>query len=474
MPNRFSKLNPFTRLQKRAAASLTLETQTVPQMPASRPRERGSGRGDDPKPGLETTYLDRQQQQLDSGAGKTVFETAVLPAGAFESLPAELRCQILSYLDDLEDLRALAMASPVFYQQYLLDRRALLERILTATLGNSLADAYAVHTSDALYEDSSDHHHPPAPEVIGLFIDDYVALRTATPELILEGCTEETLIDIASFYHSLARPLVLQSAALFCHALDPYFEVGDLSQAEQKRLLRALYRFQLHCNLFGEGRWGRRGEGEIGWEEQLSLFFSIYQSWEAEELYCIYTLIENKYEEVFAAVQWDANLGSSKSKGRGRPDTPSKVLNLREELTRESSRDGTLSRPGGLRLFYEILKTQNHDSLIQRVQEHAVLNPRHNSGRCRFPEDGDRAPREWPLFSGDTTDGPPLAWVTGPSGRYPQTRDYPIPDSLKWGYVFWDRRRFMRQGGVDHVLREREYSLGSGRRRTLSFYGACL
>lgn len=69
-----------------------------------------------------------------------------------ESLPAELRHKILALVLDMEDLKALVLASPVFHQQYLLNRKAFLRRTLKAALGNVFVDAYAVHTSALLRE----------------------------------------------------------------------------------------------------------------------------------------------------------------------------------------------------------------------------------------------------------------------------------------------------------------------------------
>jgi hypothetical protein len=41
------------------------------------------------------------------------------------------------------------------------------------------------------------------------FTNNYDLLRTETPELILDRCTEEALRDIVDFYHSVARPWFL-------------------------------------------------------------------------------------------------------------------------------------------------------------------------------------------------------------------------------------------------------------------------
>lgn len=60
-----------------------------------------------------------------------------------EKLLAEIRRQIISN-SDLYGLRALIHASPIFHQQYLLDRKFLLAASIDVTLGNGSIDAHAV------------------------------------------------------------------------------------------------------------------------------------------------------------------------------------------------------------------------------------------------------------------------------------------------------------------------------------------
>ena len=70
-----------------------------------------------------------------------------------ENLPPEVRRHILYFLG-VEELRALVHASPVFHQQYLLDRRSLLLQSIETISGNITVDAYAVYQSGwADYED---------------------------------------------------------------------------------------------------------------------------------------------------------------------------------------------------------------------------------------------------------------------------------------------------------------------------------
>lgn len=281
--------------------------------------------------------------QVPNAPVTTAVKTAIVrvaPTSALEALPAELRCRVLSHLSELglADLTALVRASPVFYQQYLLDRKALLGRGLKTTLGNVLVDAYAVQTSGSLYElhdcyrEACESTHQVQPETIRLLIDKYVALRSATPVALLEeSCTEEDLICMAAFYRCLAQPLSVKCVALFLEYLDTTLEVGNLSGTESTRLLRALYRYQFYCNLFGEGRRGYRNVVEFDYQEQLAGFLCVFKPWETEEIHCIYILLRNTYDGVFETIRWDFHRDHPRFHYWGWPNTPPGSCDLENE-----------------------------------------------------------------------------------------------------------------------------------------------
>lgn len=67
-----------------------------------------------------------------------------------------------------------------------------------------------------------------------------------------------------------------------------------LSMTEKARLVRALYRFQLHCNLFGVGHYFSRKVRltlDFDAEDILIMFFGIYEPWEVEKIACIYKFV---------------------------------------------------------------------------------------------------------------------------------------------------------------------------------------
>lgn len=225
---------------------------------------------------------------------------------SLEALPAELRSCILWHLtDNLAALRDLGLASPIYYHQYRLDRSALLRAALKTALGSSLVDAYAVQTSSRLYDSAA--ASPEArvqPETIRLVLDNYVLWRLSVPAdaILEEWCTEEDLLDMAALLSSIIRPSAWECAQRFLPRLDPALQVSALSATEETRLVRALYRWQLYCNLFGQGRSGHRKVPQFSSEERLDVFFCIFKPWEVEEIYCLYLLLRDFYNGVLDAI----------------------------------------------------------------------------------------------------------------------------------------------------------------------------
>lgn len=125
-----------------------------------------------------------------------------------------------------------------------------------------------------------------------------------TVHQVLYQMSEDDLVGVASFYRSVVRPLVRECAACFLQNIeniDPSL-VDDLSAMEKTRLLRALYRFQLWCNLFGNGPRASshtlRPEPQHIWR----FFFEPFLAWEVAEISCIYSVIYGVYNRVFKAI----------------------------------------------------------------------------------------------------------------------------------------------------------------------------
>lgn len=171
-----------------------------------------------------------------------------------ENIPSEIRRQLLCTLE-LEDLEALVHASPVFHQQYRLDRKYVLSRLLEGVLRSVTIDACAVYqTGSAEFLDKFTQ------EKVPLFLESYQAMRSLSQYSILaEKFTENDVVSMVAFYGSIIKPLTRRythwALANLVESSETKYEESHepLSKTEEIRLLRGLYRFQLCCNLFSAG-----------------------------------------------------------------------------------------------------------------------------------------------------------------------------------------------------------------------------
>ncbi|KAH6842393.1 hypothetical protein B0I37DRAFT_345361 [Chaetomium sp. MPI-CAGE-AT-0009] len=420
-----------------------------------------------------TATLEQQQPTL------PVSPPVALPI-TLETLPPELRHLILGSIDNLEDLKTLVFASPVYHQQYLHSRRWFLRRTLQTTLGNGnvLADAYAAHTSGSLHEkgfESVIH-----PDTFRLFMDQYIAHRSVDPEKLWAeaAATEEDLAEMAAFYLAVARPLLQPCASLFLTHLNSSLAVGRLSRAERTRLLRALYRYQTYCNIFGMRPGGDDKPFDLPNEERLVSFFGLFSPWEVEEICCIYILVRNKYEDIFDAIQADVDKDHPRFHGSENPYAPAGSFNLSLAYQRTNLREGTASR--GLRPFLEVVQASDHETLVGKMQQYMVAHTHfiedamtwstQHRRRQRYPTAQDQAQtrRDRLPFPGDDDDpgGPPLAWVIMWRGQYKNEYGRAIEDRFKkWGYVFWDCKRLNASGRKEKLASDLRNPYMGRRRR---------
>lgn len=75
---------------------------------------------------------------------------------------------------------------------------------------------------------------------------------------------------------------------------------SGLSRMEQRRILRAFYRFETFCHLFS----GREHQS-FRHDDIARIFFSQFESWEIEEIHCVFTWIKQRYGEIVAEIKWD-------------------------------------------------------------------------------------------------------------------------------------------------------------------------
>ncbi|OQD99135.1 hypothetical protein PENSOL_c007G06446 [Penicillium solitum] len=317
-----------------------------------------------------------------------------------ESLPSEIRRQILSILE-IDNLRSLVQASPIYYHQYQLDRRLLLCQSLEVTLGSVTVEAYAGHKSNSM-EVSNQR----TAQGIDNFLTFYHPIRSeAWSSPLHKVLSIEEVTSMARFYCSIVQPLV-----------GWWISISDSIMND---------------------------------------FLYIFNPWETEEISCVSYLTEEKFKQIFNELKWDLDEEKPKfDRRRGEFD-----------LNNHNNKDGSLKTPvsRGLELLYLVyFKVKNHDQLVTAMRNsmswvlrgfledtHSVFDERLQWNRhCVQP--GDKQP------NGDCT-LPPLACTMIWGGTYSNLFGDYIPDALcQWGWVMWDAARLERMGAKEVMIQKLE------------------
>lgn len=294
---------------------------------------------------LESDYLATAD---DTGIAQTDEHTEPVRVNVqgdclLENLPPEVRRHIL-YVIGIEDIRALVHASPVFLQQYVLDRKALLSKSLETMLGDVVVDACAAYQSGwiAAYESGwgTDGDLCTEDDVIH-FLESYQNRRRLPQHPnVMALLTEHQVANVVAFHISVVEPLVrlYTSWALFNLINQDEDLKGQkpLSKMEETRVFRAFYRLQLCCNLFAKGRhrtfWSHKPR--FNSLEILRLFFCPFEPWEAEEIACIYTFAKQKYSQIFSEIRWDVHKDNPKFEFDPYPPKPRGAFDLDDECER--------------------------------------------------------------------------------------------------------------------------------------------
>jgi len=118
-----------------------------------------------------------------------------------EKLPSEVRRAFLSKLE-LKELSALVHASPVFHQQYLLDRRFLLCTCLETSLHSS---SIAIDVCAAYRTGLTDFSDTRTNDKVIHYLQSYQdRYSLAEYSIFIEGLTESEVVEVSGIRHSIA------------------------------------------------------------------------------------------------------------------------------------------------------------------------------------------------------------------------------------------------------------------------------
>jgi hypothetical protein len=238
-----------------------------------------------------------------------------------ENLPAEIRRQLLLAMG-LDELSALIHASPVFYQQFRLDRVPILRSALAVTLGSAAVDACALHRARVF--GSLPPNDAQRPEAVSRFLETYRAQCSGIwRPLSVENLTREEVVSMAAFHRTYIAPIAREYARWALSNLSKSTGADDrhhepLSRFEETRITRALYRLDLACRLFGSRGRNAWALEALEWGDtehrELACLPNAMEPWEVEQLASVYYFADDKYDQALRHLQYYETWGSPRWK----------------------------------------------------------------------------------------------------------------------------------------------------------------
>lgn len=238
------------------------------------------------------------------------------PKNTLESLPSDIRRHLLSCLD-LHELSTIVHASPVYHAQYREDRRFLLSSSFQRTLGSVTIDAFAVHDYEVPATDAGTY--------ISAFLKTYEA-NTQHLHLPLDlKHSLDNIISLVQFYLGIVTPLLDQFVSSTLEDFERRCSFGtsqhlgdevaaasstsrsaqywSLTSSEMMRVTRAIYRFQLLCQITN-----RDGFNDVTGShsrDTAQALFRILEPWEVDEVVAFLEWAKGNYSKLGEEVQED-------------------------------------------------------------------------------------------------------------------------------------------------------------------------
>lgn len=214
-----------------------------------------------------------------------------------ETLPPELHRQLLATLP-LARLKNLVRASPIIHQQYLMDRRYILNKSLQLTIGDAVRDAHDVYLFQAALLE--------APATFDKHKQSWLSLlpqRSFVEVEFTRSLNETEAVAMAGLYLGVVSPIASHFAADLLarlaeqednhgrRVLSKLASVNRLEHLESSRILRAIYQFQLLCY----AAVGNPTQFDTD-EEAAVTIFNTLPPWEVESLYTLYSWVVEQFE----------------------------------------------------------------------------------------------------------------------------------------------------------------------------------
>lgn len=231
------------------------------------------------------------------------------PAKCIEGLPVEIQRQIMLCIPSLASLGAITRASPVFYSLFQSEPKNFIANCLILGLGDAFLDA---STAQAAMQDDFQRQRADAMRdhrelgVVWPFLESYRKRVAELPcNAWIHSISLPEAVQMARFHTSTVEPLVEQYASWALGNIGTPVAPAALSRTETMRIQRAMYRFQIVCNVFGN----RIKHDSLSSHRAQSLgclrFLSGYEPWEIEEILCINAFFQEQYEGKLAETSYD-------------------------------------------------------------------------------------------------------------------------------------------------------------------------
>lgn len=254
-----------------------------------------------------------------------------------ESLPVEIQRQIIFCIPSLTSLGAIIRASPVFHSLFQSEPRNFIANCLILGLGDAFLDA---STAQAAMQDDFQRQRRDAmkmrrePSVIWPFLESYRKKVAELPcNAWIHSISLPEAVQMATFHASTVEPLVERYASWALANIGTAVGPTALSSTERMRIQRAMYRFQIVCDVFGN----RLKDDNLSTNRPRHLgclrFLAGYEAWEIEEILCINAFVQEQYEQRLSEVSGDLNPNNDRLSSHSPLGGPEDAFDLEQGRT---------------------------------------------------------------------------------------------------------------------------------------------